>query len=127
MTGISKTVDYGFDEAIAKVVGELKKEGFGILTSIDVKETFKQKIDVDFRKYTILGACNPQFAYQALSKNPEIGLLMPCNVVVYETSEGKTQISIFDPMSISHFIPGLDLSGLVEEGRKKLVRAIENL
>lgn len=127
MTGISKTVNYGFDEAVEKVVGELKKEGFGILTSIDVKETFKQKIDVDFRKYTILGACNPQFAYQALSQNPEIGLLMPCNVVVYETGDGKTKISIFDPMSISHYIPGLDLSGLAEEGRKKLVRAIENL
>jgi len=126
MTGLSKMVDYSFEEAINRVTGELKKEGFGVLTTIDVKETLKKKIDVDFRKYIILGACNPALAHKALSAYPEIGLLMPCNVIIYEDDD-KTCISIFDPMSMGNFDSQLDLGDLAVEGKAKLERVINNL
>ena len=80
--GFSKTIDLSFENTIEKVIDELKKEGFGVLTTIDVKETLKKKIDVDFKKYTILGACNPPLAHKALQAEEEIGLLLPCNVIV---------------------------------------------
>ncbi len=96
--GMSKTLRASVDEADAKVREELKKEGFGILTEIDVKGTLKQKLDVDFRPYRILGACNPPLAHKALSEETEIGLLLPCNVVVYEgDEEGTAVVSILDP------------------------------
>jgi len=82
--GFSKTIDLPYEQAIEKVTAELKKEGFGVLTFIDVKETLKQKINVDFKKYAILGACNPPIAHRALQEEEEIGLLLPCNVIVYE-------------------------------------------
>jgi len=85
-----------FEEAIERVTEELKKEGFGVITTIDVKNTLKQKIDVDFRKYTILGACNPRFAHQALSMDDKVGTLLPCNVIVQETDSG-TEISAINP------------------------------
>ena len=91
--GIRKKVDYGFDEARVRVEEELKKEGFGILSEIDVKATLKKKLDVDFRRYTILGACNPPFAHRALKAVREVGLLLPCNVILYEDDDGKTVIS----------------------------------
>ena len=94
---MTKTVDMTYEETIEKVTEELKNVGFGILTTIDVKETFKQKIDKEFRKYIILGACNPNLAYSALNSEIELGLLLPCNVIVYEESENKTVLSIFDP------------------------------
>ncbi|MEX2189140.1 MAG: DUF302 domain-containing protein, partial [Bacteroidota bacterium] len=81
--GFSKTVNLSFDQTVEKVTEELKKEGFGVLTTIDVKETLKKKLDVDFKRYTILGACNPPFAHKALQAEEEIGLLLPCNVIVY--------------------------------------------
>lgn len=126
MTRLSKQVDYSFEEAINRVTGELKKEGFGVLTTIDVKETLKKKIDVDFRKYIILGACNPALAHKALSAYPEIGLLMPCNVIIYE-EESKTCVSIFDPMSMGNFNSQLDLGDLAVEGKAKLERVLNNL
>ncbi len=86
MYGFSKKVNYGFDEAIERVIEELKKEGFGILSEIDVKATLKKKMDIDFPNYKILGACNPPLAHKALSAEPEIGLLLPCNVIVYENN-----------------------------------------
>src|SRR4030065_2620188 len=95
--GFSKTVDMPFEQTIEKVTAEIKKEGFGVLTSIDVKETLKKKIDVDFKKYVILGACNPLLAHKALQKEEELGLLLPCNIVVYEKGE-DTVVSIFYPM-----------------------------
>ena len=94
---MTKTVDMTYEETIEKVTEELKKVGFGILTTIDVKETFKKKIDKEFKKYIILGACNPNLAYSALNSEIELGLLLPCNVIVYEETENKTVLSILNP------------------------------
>jgi uncharacterized protein (DUF302 family) len=95
----TKIVDYTFDETIEKVTEELKKDGFGILTEIDVQATFKKKLDIDFRKYRILGACNPNFAHKAINAEPMIGTMLPCNVLVQETEDGKVQISGVDPVA----------------------------
>jgi uncharacterized protein (DUF302 family) len=121
--GFSKTTDYGFEQAIEKVTEELKKEGFGVLTSIDVKDTLKKKIDVDFKKYTILGACNPSLAHKALQTEEELGLLLPCNVTVYEQGE-KTVVSIFDPMIMAHLIDNPEMKPVAEEVKKKLEKVL---
>ena len=94
---MTKTVDMTYEETIEKVTEELKNVGFGILTTIDVKDTFKKKIDKEFKKYVILGACNPNLAYSALNSEIELGLLLPCNVIVYEDTENRTVLSILDP------------------------------
>jgi uncharacterized protein (DUF302 family) len=122
--GFSKTTDYSFDQAIEKVTEELKKEGFGVLTSIDVKETLKKKIDVDFKKYTILGACNPKLAHGALQVEEELGLLLPCNVIVYEKND-KTVVSIFDPMVMTMVIDNPNMKPVAEEVKNKLQRVLE--
>ena len=122
--GFSKITKYGFDQAVEKVTEELKKEGFGILTSIDVKETLKKKINVDFKKYIILGACNPSLAHKALQAEEELGLLLPCNIVVYEKDE-KTAVSIFDPMIMSHLIDNPNIKPVAEEVNKKLKKVFE--
>lgn len=122
--GFSKTTDYNFEQAIDKVTEELKKEGFGVLTSIDVKETLKKKINVDFKKYTILGACNPALAYQALLAEEELGLLLPCNVIVYEKND-KTVVSIFDPNVMAHLIDNPLMKPVAEEVKNKLKRVLE--
>jgi len=122
--GFSKTVNLPYDEAVEKVTAELKKEGFGVLTSIDVKDTLKKKIDVDFKKYIILGACNPQIAHKALQKEEQLGLLLPCNVVVYE-KENKTVISVFDPMLITKVIDNEELKPIAEEVKAKMERVLE--
>ena len=106
--GFSKTVELSFEDTINKVTEELKKEGFGILTTIDIKETLKNKIDVDFKKYTILGACNPTLAHKALQAEEEIGLLLPCNVIVYE-KEGKSAVSVFDPSLMTKVVENENL------------------
>src|SRR5512137_1400869 len=98
--GFSKTVSLGYDLAVKKVTEELAKEGFGVLTTIDVKETLKKKLNVDFKNYKILGACNPSFAHTSLQVEEEIGLLLPCNVIVYEKS-GNSVVAAFDPLSMS--------------------------
>ena len=100
MYGFSKKVNYGFDEAIERVTEELKKEGFGILSEIDVKATLKKKMDIDFPNYKILGACNPPLAHKALSAEPEIGLLLPCNVIVYENNN-EVSVSAIDAILIN--------------------------
>jgi uncharacterized protein (DUF302 family) len=122
--GFSKITDYGFDKAVEKVTEELKKEGFGVLTSIDVKDTFKNKINVDFKKYKILGACNPPLAHKALQTEEELGLLLPCNVIVYEKDE-KTAVSIFDPMIMSQLIDNPNIKPIAEEVNKKLKKVFE--
>jgi len=122
--GFSKTVNLPYDEAVEKVTAELKKEGFGVLTSIDVKDTLKKKIDVDFKKYIILGACNPQIAHKALQKEEQLGLLLPCNVVVYE-KENKTVISVFDPMLITKVIDNEELKPIAEEVKAKMERVLK--
>jgi len=122
--GFSKTTDYGFEQAIEKVTEELKKEGFGVLTTIDVKDTLKKKIDVDFKKYTILGACNPKLAHSALQVEEELGLLLPCNVIVYEKDK-KIIVSVFDPMIMAHIIDNPDIKPVAEEVKKKLEKVLE--
>lgn len=122
--GFSKTTDYTFSQAIEKVTDELKKEGFGILTTIDVKDTLKKKIDVDFKNYTILGACNPPIAHKALQTEEELGLLLPCNVVVYE-KDNKTVVSIFDPMMMTKVIDNDKMIPIAAEVKEKLQRVLE--
>jgi len=122
--GFSKTVDMPFEQTIEKVTAELKKEGFGVLTSIDVKETLKQKINVDFKKYTILGACNPPIAHKALQQEEEIGLLLPCNVIVYEKDD-KTRVSIFDPMVMTWIIENDQMKPIATEVQEKLQRVLK--
>ena len=122
--GFSKITGYGFEQAIEKVTEELKKEGFGVLTSIDVKETLKKKINVDFKKYTILGACNPPLAYQALQAEEELGLLLPCNVIVYEKND-KTVVSIFDPNVMAYLIDNPEMKFVAEEVKNKLQKILE--
>ena len=122
--GFQSTINLPYEAALEKVTAALKAEGFGILTSIDVKETMKKKLDVDFRKYTILGACNPPLAHKALTARPDVGLLLPCNVIVYEEGAG-TVVNIIDPMSMTEFIqdPALDL--VADEARNRLKRVAE--
>ncbi|MBT8378046.1 MAG: DUF302 domain-containing protein [Ignavibacteria bacterium] len=122
--GFSKTIDVPFEQAIEKVTSELKKEGFGVLTSIDVKETLKQKIDVDFKKYTILGACNPPIAHKALQEEEELGLLLPCNVIVYE-KDNKTNVSFFDPMVMTWVIDNDNMKPIAGEVKEKLQKVLE--
>ena len=121
--GFSKTVDLPFEQTIDKVTEELKKEGFGVLTTIDVKETLKKKIDVDFKKYTILGACNPPIAHKALQTEEELGLLLPCNVIVYE-KDGKTIVSMFDPMLMTDIIKNEQMEPIAKEVKEKLQRVL---
>ena len=123
----SKILQISFDAAVAKAVEELKKEGFGILTEIDVKETLKKKLNVDFRKYKILGACNPPFAYQALQSEDKVGLMLPCNVIVQETADGKTEVSAIDPMASMQAIDNPNLREVAEQVQAKLKKVINNL
>ena len=116
-----------FDEVIAKVSEELKKEGFGVLTEIDVKETLKKKIDVDFKKYKILGACNPHFAHKALMSEDKIGVFLPCNVVVQENEKGEIEVSAVDPVASMISIKNDQLGSVATEVQSKLKRVIENL
>ncbi len=122
--GFSKKIDLPYEKVLEKVTDELKKEGFGVLTSIDVKETLKKKIDVDFKKYMILGACNPPLAHKALQSEEELGLLLPCNVIVYENNGGTT-VSFFDPMVMTKLIDNDKLKIVAEEVQKKMKKVFE--
>ena len=123
----SKTLAMSFDEAVIKVTEELKKEGFGIITEIDVKETLKKKLNVDFKKYRILGACNPSFAYQALEAEDKIGTMLPCNVIVQEISEGKTEVAAIDPIASMQAIENPKLRNVAEQVQSKLKKVIDDL
>lgn len=115
-----------YAEALAKLPDVLKAEGFGILTRIDVKETLKQKLGVDFRRYEILGACNPPLAHRALTAEVDVGVMLPCNVVVYEGDDGRAVVSAIDPMAtIAATHPGLNV--IASEVRQKLARALDAL
>ena len=122
-----KKLEFSYEKAMAKVIEELKKEGFGILTEIDVKETLKKKLNVDFRKYTILGACNPPFAYQALQAEEKIGLMLPCNVIVQETSDGGTEVSAIDPVASMQAIENPKLQEVAQQVRAKLKKVIDQV
>ena len=118
---------YGtFDEVYDKTVESLKKEGFGVLTEIDVKATLKKKLDVDFRKYRILGACNPSFAYRALQAENKIGVMLPCNVIVQETEEGKIEVSAVDPIASMSAIQNPELGEIANLVQDKLKNVVKN-
>ena len=123
--GIKRTLDRGFDQVLAQVPEALKTEGFGILTEIDVKATLKKKLDVDFRRYRILGACNPPFAHKALSQSLDVGMLLPCNVIVYETDDGKTVVSAVDPLQTMAAQADPAMRPVAEQVQQKLRRAID--
>lgn len=122
----SKQTAYSFDDAITRVTEELKKEGFGVLTEIDVKETLKKKLDVDFRRYKILGACNPPFAHQALQVEEYIGTMLPCNVIVQEKGNG-VEVAAIDPVASMAAVRNEKLAEVATQVRNKLARVIGNI
>jgi uncharacterized protein (DUF302 family) len=123
----NKTIALSFEQAVARVTEELKKEGFGILTEIDVKQTLKKKLDVDFRNYRILGACNPSFAYQALLAENKIGTMLPCNVIVQELETGKVEVAAIDPLASMRAVENQDLEAIAGQVQAKLKKVIEHL
>jgi len=125
--GLTVRLNRSFDDAVTQVTAALKVEGFGVLTEIDVKETLKKKLDVDFRPYKILGACNPPLAYRALSTAPEVGLLLPCNVTVSYVEDNVTEVAIIDPLSMLGFVQHPDLEPIAEEARARLDRVAKAL
>ncbi len=122
-----KNLASSFEKAITDVSAELTKEGFGILTEIDVTATLKQKLDVDFPKYTILGACNPHFAYQALQVEAKIGTMLPCNVIVQELADGTIDVAAVDPLASMQAIRNPQLQGIAREIQMKLKKVIGQL
>ncbi len=124
--GLSKKTDIPFEETIKVITEELKKEGFGILTKIDVQAKFKEKLNIDFKKYVILGACNPLFAHKAILVEEDIGLMLPCNVIIYE-KENKTIVSIIKPTVAMETIKNSELGQIAEEVEKKLKKVFDSI
>jgi len=124
--GFIKELDIPYEEAVERVTEELKKEGFGILTSIDLRQKFREKLNIDFGKYTILGACNPPFAYKSLQAEENIGLLLPCNAIVYEKG-GKTVVGIIRPSAAMGMIDNPALKDIAEQVESKLLKVIERV
>lgn len=127
MYGFTTKFSGSFDEAVERVTEELKKEGFGVLTEIDVKATLKKKLDLDKRPYKILGACNPVLANQALDAEPDIGLLLPCNVIVREDADGSVVVGFMDPMEVLGLVQRPELATLGKEVRERLERVRDAL
>lgn len=123
----SKKVDLSYDQAITKVTELLKEEGFGVLTEIDVKQTLKKKLDVDFKKYKILGACNPNFAHKALQAEDKIGVMLPCNVIVEEHEDGTVEVSAVNPVASMQAVSNDGLQPIAEQVRTNLKKVINNL
>lgn len=123
----SKVLNEPFDQAIEKVTKELQEEGFGVLTEIDVKATLKKKLDVDFRKYKILGACNPHYAHQALRLEDKIGAMLPCNVIVQERDSNQVEVSAVDPIASMAAISNPELEGVANAVQSRLRKVIEGL
>jgi uncharacterized protein (DUF302 family) len=124
---LGRTLSVGFDEAVTRTVDALKNEGFGVLTEIDVKETLKKKIGVDFPSYRILGACNPALAYEALKLESHVGTMLPCNVVVRDAGSGQIEVAAIDPVASMQAIDNPALKVAAEQVRAKLERVIANL
>ncbi|MCF8000649.1 MAG: DUF302 domain-containing protein [Halanaerobiales bacterium] len=124
---IKKNVNMSYEKALEKVKGELKKEGFGVLTELDMKKIFKEKIDKDLKKYTILGACNPKFAYQGIEMEKELGLLLPCNVIVYVNSSDDTIVAAVDPVKSLGLSNNKDIDKVGEEIFNRLTNVIESM
>ena len=125
---IAKKLQKGtFEELNEKIREKLKDQGFGVITEIDIKKTLNEKIDVDFHKYTILGACNPQFAYKALTAYDKIGTLLPCNVVIQETTKGELEVLAFDPGSAMMNLENEELAQLAGEIRERLIKVLDSL
>jgi len=122
--GIERQLDMDYDQAVQTVTAALKDEGFGVLTSIDVKATLKAKIGADFKRYIILGACNPKLAFEALTNENDVGLLLPCNVVVYERNGGGSVISAIDPVAMLAITGRDDLAPLADDVKGRLTRAM---
>jgi uncharacterized protein (DUF302 family) len=125
--GYFKTVDLSYEKTIEKVTEELKKEGFGVLTEIDVKQTLKNKLDVDFTPYKILGACNPPSAFKALQNEKRIGLMLPCNVIVYVDDAGKTVVSAIDPIASMQAVENPNLENIAIDIQNKLKTVIDSM
>jgi uncharacterized protein (DUF302 family) len=122
--GLRADINLSYDKAVETATEALKEEGFGVLTTIDVKETLKKKLDADFRRYIILGACNPPLAHRALQAEPEIGLLLPCNVVVYETEPGRSAVAAMAPLAALGIIDNPSLKEVAKEADQRLRRVI---
>ncbi len=124
---LRKTVDLSYEEAVSRIKEELKKEGFGVLTEIDVKMTLKKKINKDFNKYIILGACNPEFAYQSLKLEEELGLLLPCNVIIYEKDSGEVNVAAIDPREALTISGNKNLEEVAKQVGSHLERVVNNI
>ena len=124
---ISKTVSRPYDKVLEQVVAALKKQGFGVLTEIDVKATLKEKLDVDFRPYKILGACNPPFAYQAFQADDKVGILLPCNVIVQALDDGQVEIAAMDPVTAMQMVENPQLNDVAIQVRARLQAMLDSL
>ena len=124
---LGKILPIGFDDAVTRTIEALKKEGFGVLTDIDVKETLKKKIGVDFPSYRILGACNPALAYEALKLEDKVGTMLPCNVVVRDAGNGRTEVAAIDPVASMQAIDNPELKRAAEQVRAKLKKVVAEL
>ena len=124
---IGRSVPLAYEQAVARIRDTLQQQGFGVLTEIDVQATLKKKLDVDFKKYVILGACNPPLAYQGFQAEPDIGLLLPCNVVVYEEGPTQSRVAVLDPVAQLGISGRDDLAPVAREAREKLERALEQV
>lgn len=124
---LNKKINSSFDDATTKVKEALQREGFGVISEIDLKEKFKEKLQVDFRNYKILGACNPKLAHQAIEQEPNIGVMLPCNVLLQEHENGEVEVSAINPMESMASVDNPNLSALAEEVSQKLQTAINNL
>ncbi|RIK35516.1 MAG: ABC transporter ATP-binding protein [Chloroflexi bacterium] len=125
--GFGRQLPLNMTEAIAATTAALKEEGFGVLTEIDVQATLKAKLDVEYRPYVILGACNPRLAYRGLQAEPELGLLLPCNVIVYDNGDGTSTVSIVDPLQMLGVVDNPALQPVANEAKARLQRVIEHL
>ena len=125
--GMKTLLEVDYETALQQVTDALKTEGFGVLTEIDVQDTLKKKLDVDFQAYKILGACNPALAYRALTIAPDIGMLLPCNVTVSQMDDGRIQVAIVDPLAMMNIVQNVDLQPIAQEAQERLERVIATL